>query len=534
MRYLLTIALLLGSATLTPVVSHAQADTDWQAQHASFLSGEDVRPRLRRLLELERQAHALIEDEPLKLGSLGAAITELYPGSQTGHLALSRYYEHLEAEEAQANHDNALEAIQQTMRESGDGGDQQPFRVMTIYDAQTFALSNDMSPVGSIYQSSKFAELGYLLVARPEGERLRQVFFDLSHLLPALSHHAEGAEALSAWGVIRVLASDMDTAAQTAIGAYLTNTKKYEDALSWLKVASRTGNILANTLLARIYWTQSEAEAEPEKVTELLELALENYLHAITLGSTDAMYTLANLYMNGYYGDENRIAAIPLLEQAADIGHVDAVVYLAHMYSAGEVVEQSTDQAREYFRRAVAEQHDGAAVAYARFLITEGLSDEEDASLFSTLRDMADEKNPQAMIVLGNLHARDIAPDASIRRAVRWYKRALKAAPEDADVVNEVVWTLTVSDVEGLKREKFARKTMDRLMNNNDEARTRPEYLDTWAATYAATGDFARAVELQQQAISQAVQQSREDVLNILQGHLELFEMNKPVIEAAP
>ena len=75
---------------------------------------------------------------------------------------------------------------------------------------------------------------------------------------------------------------------------------------------------------------------------------------------------------------------------------------------------------------------------------------------------------------------------------------------------------------------------MDRLMTDNAEARTRPEYLDTWAATYAATGDFERAVDLQQQALDAASAGDFEDVIDILEQHLELFRAGGTVSEAVP
>ena len=51
-----------------------------------FLSQPDVMTRYLRLSELEAQALALAADEPLRLGSVGSAILEIYPASYTGCL----------------------------------------------------------------------------------------------------------------------------------------------------------------------------------------------------------------------------------------------------------------------------------------------------------------------------------------------------------------------------------------------------------------------------------------------------------------
>ena len=74
---------------------------------------------------------------------------------------------------------------------------------------------------------------------------------------------------------------------------------------------------------------------------------------------------------------------------------------------------------------------------------------------------------------------------------------------------------------------------MDRLMNSSARARNQPEYLDTWAATYAASGDFEKALTLQEQAIDVA-NRDQTDVIDILREHLELFKDGKTVTEKAP
>jgi TPR repeat protein len=545
LRYL-SLVPLLGSLIYSSGVIAEKEVVSLAEIRKEFIAQDDFRTNLHRLMELEQQTLALIEDEPLKMGSFGSAILDIYAASQTGHLALSRYYEHVEAIEAQNGHEAELTRIQSAMFETGTGNADTPYEIMTIYDAHAFARTFDLSPVGSIYQSSEDAIFGFLLVARPEKAKLRQVFFDVSHLLPALGkphdtqksdRKGEDDHPINPWSVIRILAAESDGAAQTAIGAYLTNIKKYEDAMSWLKVASRSGNVLANTLLSRIYWTQSNAEKDADKKTDLEQLAEENYLHAIALGSTDAMYSLAGLYLSDQVEAGDVSSGLALLEQSGDLGHAESLVYLAHIYNSGQHVgESSVDQtkAHEYFQKAAALNHAGAVLSYGRFLVAERYEVDPEESVFAALTEMADNKETEAMVVIANLHARGLAPKASSRNAVKWYKRAVKAKPDDPDVVNEVAWTLTVSEIRGIKKPRYAKRIMDKLMKSVEAARDRPEYLDTWAATHAATGDFAGAIELQLKAIEVAKKLQREDVLDILSVHLEQFEADTSITEPAP
>ena len=91
-----------------------------------------------------------------------------------------------------------------------------------------------------------------------------------------------------------------------------------------------------------------------------------------------------------------------------------------------------------------------------------------------------------------------------------------------------------MSDLSRLRRGRYANRIMTKLMESNEQARSQPEYLDTWAATYAATGNFREAVRLQEMAVQEAIHADRDDVLDILQQHLDLFLAGKPVIEPAP
>jgi len=549
-----TISLGCQSATPTPgsIDEMTQADTRsgqqtlTEAQQA-FTEATDFSGRLQRLMELEQQALALAADEPLKLGSLGSAILDIYAGSLTGHYAMRQFYDHVDSDEAKAVHDQALAELVESMQAGADGSRSKPYKALTLFDGHTLARLDNRSAVGAIYQSNATMAFGYQLVTRPENGPLQREFFDISALLNGLDNgdtnsadtppdHSQSAGD-NPWVLIRLLAAQMDSAAQTAIGRYLASVQKFDDAANWLQVAARSENVVANILLARIYWSQAEDSEDPHIKQELRERSLENYLHAIALGSADAMYTLANLYINDVYGEENRAAALPLLRRAADLQHPESLLYLGHLYSIGREVDQDLVKADAYFAEAAALNDAQAILSYGRFLTS--ASDEQQtfsaaADLHGWLEKLADDDNAEAMVLLGNLHARGLGQKASNRRAVSWYKKAVKADPQNGDIVNEVAWTLAVSDIQGLQRSGYAKKIMDNLMTNNAEAAQRPEYIDTWAAAHAANGNFDEAIRLQNVAIETATNQQRDDVIGILKTHLEKFEAGATNIEKAP
>lgn len=502
--------------------------------------GRDVAlpEHMERLAELEQQALELVEDEPLKLGSIGSAILDTYQGSITGHYVMTRFYEHVEAPEAAAGHLQWLARIKADMERSGDGSREEPMPVMTSVDAQMYVIYLGMSPVGAIYQTSDEHPFTLLIQARPEDGPIENLNFDLTSVYQAMrmdfATTGDAEDEFSPFSVIGYLAKRGDTAAQAAIGAFLASQNRYKDAVDWLKAASRTGNLVASSVLARLYWERANSAEDETERDEALDEVMENYLHAIALGSTDAMYALAVLYLNSQYGEENRSSGVTLLTQAAEANHAEAAMFLAHLYYTGDVVSQDLNRARSYYIQASELENDFAIRSYARFLLDRSAAQAPDPRILAWLETLAKNDDAEAMLLLGNVYARGVGTSQSFSRAVRWYRQAVKTAPNDASIVNEIAWTLTVSNFEDLKRIRYARTIMDTLMESNVDARARPEYLDTWAAAYAANGDFERAIELQEQALTVAEKMEFDSVLDILREHLDAFRNGQTITETAP
>ncbi|MCB1684131.1 MAG: tetratricopeptide repeat protein [Pseudomonadales bacterium] len=505
---------------------------------SAFLAQDDLPAHMERLEELETQALQLIDDEPLKLGSIGSAILDTYQASLTGHYVMSRFYAHVNSPEAAEPHLLWVRNIRTDIEAHGDGSRDRPYPAVTAIEAQIYAISGQMMPVGSIYQTGEIYPFSLLLQVKPADLPIRGMNFDLSSVYDATRMDFAGstdAPEFSPFSLIGYLAKRGDSAAQAAIGAFLATQDRTDDAIDWLRSASQRGNLIANSVLARIYWDKASATSDPQQRSDALDEVLENYLHAVALGSTDAMYALGVLYLNGHFGEENKTSGIALLQQAASGEHSEAAMFLAHINYVGELVPRNPAIAREYYVRAALLGNAFAKRSYARFLLDRDTGQAPDPRAIVWLEELAEQQDDaEAMLLLGNLHARGVGLTASPRRAIGWYKKAVKTAPQDAGIVNEVAWTLTVSNLTGLPRQRYALSIMDTLMDANEEARMRPEYLDTWAAANAANGDFARAIILQEQALEVAAALEFEEVIDILQEHLDAFRNGQTITETAP
>ena len=502
----------------------------------ALLSSPDLKARLERLIELERQGLALYEHEPLKLGAIGSAILDLHEASLTGHLLLQRFYEHLDTPETAAHHRAWAGAIQAATRAGRSGSRANPFLATTPAEGFSYLLASDAQPHGHIYLIDAEHPALLMLTGQSASGATRTLHFDLSHLYLEARNQLDADQQFSPIAFIAHLARSGDSAAQTTMGELAWARGRTEDARNWLRAAAQTDNSVASRLLGRLYWSQA-ATADPDAQQESLASARDNYLAAIELGNAEAMYELAAMYLEAAFGENQDAEGLSLLRRAAGQEHARALLYLAHLSNAGRKVAQDRALAGDYFRRSAALGDDRAQIAYARFLMQMHGADHStaDPRLIGWLEQLAKErKDAQAMLLLGNLHARGIGTRQNLGRAYRWYRKAALTAPRDADVVNEVAWTLAVSDLERLRRARFANRIMSSLMEADTEARQTPEFLDTWAATFAATGDFDQAVRLQQMALQQARATDATRVLNILEDHLALFLAEEPVVEQAP
>jgi tetratricopeptide (TPR) repeat protein len=216
------------------------------------------------------------------------------------------------------------------------------------------------------------------------------------------------------------------------------------------------------------------------------------------------------------------------------LGNTDAMVWLAHLYGVGASVDLDLDEAADYYRRACIEGDSRARLQYARFLLIHSEQREFDPDAVDWLKQDAKRDEPEAMLLLGNLYARGIGVSTSYRRSLRWFKDAVSNAPNDANIINEVAWALAVTDLDQLRNPGYALKIMERVMTSDEQARQNPAYLDTWAAAYAANGEFERAVDVQAEAVSAAEALEQVDVIEILREHLDAFENGQTVIDAVP
>ena len=523
------------------------------ALRRAFLARDDFDERLRELMELEAQVLATLDERPLRLGAVGSAILDLHYGSLAGHQALARFYAHVDAPQQAAYHTSWVDAIRADIEGSGDGTSDNPYKVLFVNQAKAYLAASGLTAIGSAYGETEAHPFMLWVTARSEAGRVQHLYFDLAQtydayeeavgkdettLLPVsgqpLTCREMGlCEAFNTSAFVHLLARGEDSAAQVLIGRTLAAyDNRLEEAAEWLLQAAQLDNALANLSLGELCLDLA-SRAGSNSAQVWLERAERRFLLAAAGGFDDAMVQLADMYLRGYYGPDQLASAVPLFERAAGLDNAYALYQLGQLHASGIVVDRDLEAAERYHLRA-AEVDDEAKVAYAEFLVNPAFARMFNDQAYEWVRQAAKQGSARGMLVLAQLFHVGQHVDQSVRRARSWFKKAVKAAPDDPHVVNQAAWTLTVTRTPKLRDPGYAVRIMDRVMAAEDaDARTNPAYLDTWAAAYAASGDFERAISIQQEAI--AIEQARTEAeggrsdLAVLLEHLAAFRAGERI-----
>ena len=548
-----------GCATTAPLPYDAVADRAAEgvemapaALKTALVAAPDFDVRLRQLASLEHQALALMADQPLRLGAIGSAILDHYYGSLAGHLALARFYREVGAEDQAELHDAWATAIHAALAATGDGSAEAPYGVLSPAAAEALLQAMSLRLAGATYSVDRPAEdapeaLRLWTLAAPETGPVRSISFrlegfaalaprvrqDKGTMLPVGRHDTCASAGLcddfDARAFVHLLAFAGDDAAQTTLGFELLRAGRGDDGRRWLHQAARAGNALANLGLAELY-AERARRASPEQRGGWLEQVERQFQEAIDAGLDEAMLHLGRMYLAGLYDHAGPSEGIALLARAGALGNVDALLALGWLHAEGGSAPRDLDLAERHFVDA-AERDDRARIEYARFLLHPPFERPFNDRAWRWLRELAAAEDPRAMLLVGHLYAKGVHVAKRLRRARLWFKRAAGAAPDDANLVNEVAWTLTVSHLPRLRDERYALAIMEHVMADEDNAaRKNPAYLDTWAAAYAANGNFERAIAVQQEAIELAVANDDPNgELAILREHLHAFRAGEPI-----
>jgi arylsulfatase A-like enzyme/Tfp pilus assembly protein PilF len=112
-----------------------------------------------------------------------------------------------------------------------------------------------------------------------------------------------------------------------------------------------------------------------------------------------------------------------------------------------------------------------------------------------------------------------------LQLAVKHWNEAVRTQPDAAEVLNNLAWVLATNDNERLRDPQRAARLARRACELTEFKHA--GYLDTLAAAYAATGDFARATEIAHKALTLAQAAHQEDLAAKIRQRLQLYDQGQ-------
>lgn len=518
-------------------IAKSESTVDFSEISESFVSEKLDADLLIELSTFEDEARSL-NAQQLRLGPIAVAILDRCFVSSIGHSSLAMFYERV-GEDRSDVHKKWAAQIRRYMSYGREGTRENPYIAYTTVQAEEFLRHDGYSVIGSLYESTEESPLILKVSANKDGQRSIDRFFDMQSAYDAYvlkTNEYENQGNLDERNrVLYMLAFRGDSAAQVSLGSSLDNSGRSQEARRWLSAAARSDNGLGHLAAARAYVDRA-LHGAGNQGSRFLNAAYDHYMSAINRGLEVGLYELGYLFVRGYYGDDVRSRGVEFLERAANLDDPDSLLALARMSYEGFVVERSFNRASEFFERAASHGDANVRVEYFRFLSDPDTGHSVNQHAFDWLQEAANEQNAEAMYELGNCYARGCLSKPNYRKANSWYRKAVQTDPNNSEVVNSVAWTLSVSNNRSVRKPRYALRVMERMMTNSETARQSPQFLDTWAAAYAATGNFRRAVEVQSEALAlaNASEDIPEEHLQAIREHLESFRNREKVTEAIP
>ena len=492
---------------------------------------------LMELSTFEDQARSL-DGQHLRLGPIAVAILDRCFVSSVGHSSLAQFYERV-GEDRAGLHEKWAKQIRGYMAHGREGTREDPYRAYTTVQAEELLKHDGYSVIGSTYDSTEETPLLLRVTVYKDGQRATDRFFDMEESYDAYAlktnEYENSANFTERDRVLFMLAFHGDSAAQVSLGTALVGSGRSQEARRWLSAAARSDNGLGHLASARAYVDRA-LNGPGNQQSRFLNAAYDHYMSAINRGLDVGLQELGFLFVEGKYGDDVRSRGVEFLERSAQLDDVGSLLALARMAYRGFVVERNVSRASELYEKAAFHGDADVRIEYFRFLSDDENRLSVNQQVLDWLEEAAEDANTEAMYELGNCYARGCLGKPNYRRANSWYRKAVQTDPEDSIMVNSVAWTLSVSSNRSVRKPRYALRVMEQLMNNSEEARQSPQYLDTWAAAYAATGNFKRAIELQSEALSlaNASENIREEHLRAIREHLEIFKKGEKLTKPIP
>jgi TPR repeat protein len=549
--------------TTEPTLSPTSAD-ELDDIAAAVRAGEiDRAGDLRRALFADARMHERLAAEHLALLALDdtadpgddRVLAQVQRALDANYASLAAHYNAMIWAERAGDtdmsgfHERVLAAMLADHADTGSGSRDAPYRVVNLDETELIQILLGLETLGS----RMFMEGSALLLevlARGRSERRHLLYFDFGPMLdgttravaPRLRERQHEWNLRLRFELLRGMAEQGVRPAQVALADWAVtiaqDREQVQRAADLLERDHAAGNAIALAALARaqIYL----AAYGPGDVALLRrENAIDLLIAAINAGYHDAIVDLTRVMATGWGRDLDATAVRDSLEACAAASVPRCLFGLAasHLWEPSGVVPQDEARGWSLMRAAAAAGYDRAIYGYALHVLASDDPDRatEKRHALNWLERAAERGSPWSSALLGRLHLQGDHVARDFARARRLWEHGLTYSLDaDPRLINDVVWILSAAADEEVRDGALALRLMNALMSRLPPTRRPPAYLDTWAAAFAAVGNFERAIGMQREALRVAEAAGYgEETLQIFRDHLQAFERGEAVRELA-
>ena len=472
------------TATETTQAKHLLPATQQVSRYpdlaADFLAGEAVDPAaLERAwlatADFHERVDALAARPADREANIDARLA-LYAGDLAAHAAKARHADGTVAARHAALADRLFDAILAT----GDGSSERPWRVSSRGDAIAVVDRLGLETVGGYYQSPADRPLTLRLTVRETaGATSEERVFELSHVFQnyqrQLAHRSAGTP-FTPLHLIERFAQRGESEALTSMGVIAReghSTTGLRTAAERFTEAARSGNQVAEALLAELYMQQAERLEDGRRAQALAE-AERGFRRAAATGSSYATYRLGLLAVAAGEPD----SGLALLEDAAAAGEAAAMRQLAEYYRDGVHVPADPERALELYRTLHALGDVKGRYSYAYWALREEDGAATDIAALEALRANVDDGHALSVALLGDLYALGAHMPANHPRALQLWRQA--ALDSDTLGAAHGIARALVRNPPGLADPAFAAELLEQWLTGA-RGRDNPECTRCWA-----------------------------------------------------
>ncbi|MDA1052827.1 MAG: tetratricopeptide repeat protein [Planctomycetota bacterium] len=296
-----------------------------------------------------------------------------------------------------------------------------------------------------------------------------------------------------------------------ALATTYASTKNYDKALEHLSKAIELApeNALNFAMRAEIYEVQEKYDEALADLTESLKVQPNN---------PAALLARARLHYFQENFDEARADIDRLLQERPGLNQ--AILLRSMIEAAGGDYQKAIADLQNILRA------DPANVGLQRQLASLYAADERPRKAIQVLTGIlaADENNWEVL----SSRAGVLLSIGKHAEAIEDYNAALKLAPEEDGILNNLAWVLSTSPKDELRDGKRAIELATKACEvTNYEM---PHIISTLAAAYAETGDFETAIKWSKKCVEMGIEKL-PDQIEQLRDELKHYEEGKPFRE---